>query len=297
MGLVNLKFIRLRNQDQDEDILLKELGETQSRGEGRRSNPWRAVTLVLSVFCLLTIISLIVLAAEMSCPTQLPETNTSSSVDDPSALKLPITALKEELQETKDKLIKTKTDKKMENRELKEMIDTLESEKLVLEEEVTQLTANNTLLLGKITTLKYYNDLASRRLTDQISSTPRSVNKKAQQDEDDLSPTNCHYPKPFDPSEITCQASTELDTESGCKQAFLVGKKKSSWASKGEGVGAWIKATFPSKKYITKLKLLQRNFPGEANEMVEICVRRPPPGSSCLQEHLATPEKKGDKGK
>ena len=86
--------------------------------------------------------------------------------------------------------------------------------------------------------------------------------------------SNCSNLEKFPPSEITCQASSEFHRRYGCKKAFdgllSVGKKKNSWASKGEGVGAWIKATFSSKKSISQLKLLQRMFPGEANKKVEI---------------------------
>ena len=86
--------------------------------------------------------------------------------------------------------------------------------------------------------------------------------------------SNCSNLEKFPPSEITCQASSEFHRRYGCKKAFdgllSVGKKKNSWASRGEGVGAWIKASFSSKKSISQLKLLQRNFPGEANKKVEI---------------------------
>ena len=59
--------------------------------------------------------------------------------DDPITLKQSITILTEELQETKDKFIKIQNEKKMENRESSEKVNTLVCEKLVLEEEVAVL--------------------------------------------------------------------------------------------------------------------------------------------------------------
>ena len=109
------------------------------------------------------------------------------------------------------------------------------------------------------------------------STTMDSV-EAGQQDESStskpLTASNCSSVEKFPPSAITCQASSQFHRRYGCKKAFdgllSVGKKKNSWASKGEGVGAWIKATFSSKKSISQLKLLQRMFPGEANKKVEI---------------------------
>ena len=89
-----------------------------------------------------------------------------------------------------------------------------------------------------------------------------------------LQSSNCSKVEKFPPSEIRCQASSELNKRFSCKKAFdghlSVGKKKNSWASRREGVGAWIKASFNSQKSVSQLKLLQRHFPGEANKKVEI---------------------------
>ena len=117
-----------------------------------------------------------------------------------------------------------------------------------------------------------------------------------QQDESSTSKpgqfSNCSNVVKFPPSEMTCQASSEFHRRYSCKKAFdgllSVGKKKNSWASRGEGVGAWIKATFTSKKSISQLKLLQRNFPGEANRKVEI-------EFSPRLKQLATLPAKGDR--
>ena len=82
------------------------------------------------------------------------------------------------------------------------------------------------------------------------------------------------------PAEVTCTASSQFSRKFGCKKAFdghlAIGKQRNSWASAGEGVGAWIEARFVDKerqpvvKVIHQLKLLQRHFPGEANKKVEI---------------------------
>merc|ERR1711971_1357693 len=58
MGISNVKFNRL---PEDQDIILHPVGEPpldQSREEGPRSNPWRALAVVLAllIFCLLTVI-------------------------------------------------------------------------------------------------------------------------------------------------------------------------------------------------------------------------------------------------
>ena len=85
---------------------------------------------------------------------------------------------------------------------------------------------------------------------------------------------NCTQPAKFKPKQITCEASSVFNRNFGCKKAFdgklAIGKAKSAWASKGEGVGAWIKASFNQAYAVTQLKLLQRHFPGESNKKVEI---------------------------
>ena len=43
---------------------------------------------------------------------------------------------------------------------------------------------------------------------------------------------------------------------------LAMGRKKSAWASRGEGVGAWIHAEFNKMKAVSQIKLLQRVFPG-----------------------------------
>ena len=91
---------------------------------------------------------------------------------------------------------------------------------------------------------------------------------------------NCSEVTKIAPAEVTCTASSQFSRKFGCKKAFdghlSIGKQRNSWASAGEGVGAWIEARFVDKerqpvvKVIHQLKLLQRHFPGEANKKVEI---------------------------
>ena len=91
---------------------------------------------------------------------------------------------------------------------------------------------------------------------------------------------NCSEVTKIAPAEVTCTASSQFSRKFGCKKAFdghlAIGKQRNSWASAGEGVGAWIEARFVDKerqpvvKVIHQLKLLQRHFPGEANKKVEI---------------------------
>lgn len=77
------------------------------------------------------------------------------------------------------------------------------------------------------------------------------------------------------PNEIVCKASSELARKRNCKKAFdgllAIGKPGvSAWASKGEGRGAWIQATFSRQVIVKQLKVLQRHSPTEANKVVEM---------------------------
>jgi len=73
---------------------------------------------------------------------------------------------------------------------------------------------------------------------------------------------------------ITCTASSQFGPAWSCKKAFdnklKMGKRGSAWASRGEGVGAWILATFSRPVKIVKLKILQRHNPVEANKQVSL---------------------------
>ena len=88
---------------------------------------------------------------------------------------------------------------------------------------------------------------------------------------------------------INCEASSQLNEEHDCWKAFDgFCNRNNGWASKGEGVGAWIKATLSSEKLVSNLKLRQRNMPGEGNKKVEIEV-------SPTENHLDTLRLKGDR--
>jgi len=80
--------------------------------------------------------------------------------------------------------------------------------------------------------------------------------------------------KKLKPGHITCTASSHIGPVWSCKKAFdnklKIGKKGSAWASRGEGVGAWILATFSRPVKIVKLKILQRHNPVEANKQVSL---------------------------
>ena len=103
---------------------------------------------------------------------------------------------------------------------------------------------------------------------------------------------NCTNEKKIQPEAINCEASSEFNRKFGCKKAFdgnlSIGKRKNAWASKGEGVGAWIKAKLDKTYAVNQLKILQRHYPGESNKQVEIQF------SSGLKQ-LATLPAKGDK--
>ena len=102
---------------------------------------------------------------------------------------------------------------------------------------------------------------------------------------------NCSSVRKFAPSEVKCTASSEFSPRYSCAKAFdgvlAIGKQKSAWASKGEGIGAWIEARFENLKSIHQLKLLQRHYPGEANKKIEIQFKD--------SKHYATLPAKGDK--
>ena len=129
-----------------------------------------------------------------------------------------------------------------------------------------------------LTILSNMMELAHTQSTTQpTQNTIDSIEARQQDESSTTSPvkySNCTNVVKFPPSEISCEASSEFHKRFSCQKAFdghlSVGKKKNSWASRGEGRGAWIKATFNGTKSISQLKLLQRHFPGEANKKVEI---------------------------
>jgi len=89
---------------------------------------------------------------------------------------------------------------------------------------------------------------------------------------------SCADPKLLESSRITCTASSEYSGDWGCQKAFD-GEAPcnqnwpysgTSWATKGEGVGAWIKAEFVEVIAIKKLRIKQRFSMVEQSSGIEI---------------------------
>jgi len=78
--------------------------------------------------------------------------------------------------------------------------------------------------------------------------------------------------KKLKPGNIT--ASSHIGPVCSCEKAFdnklKIGKEGSAWASRGEGGGAWILATFSRPVKIVKLKILQRHNPVESNKQISL---------------------------
>jgi len=88
---------------------------------------------------------------------------------------------------------------------------------------------------------------------------------------------SCANPKLLESSMITCTASSEYSGDYVCQKAFDGPGKmpceddwKNGWATKGEGVGAWIKAEFVEVIAIKKLRIKQRIGSWEQNSGIEI---------------------------
>ena len=71
--------------------------------------------------------------------------------------------------------------------------------------------------------------------------------------------SDCQAPKKVKPRAITCTSSSSLAPNWSCRKAFdnvlKIGKAGSAWASRGEGRGAWIMATFDREVRLTKIKV------------------------------------------
>jgi len=89
-----------------------------------------------------------------------------------------------------------------------------------------------------------------------------------------LAPETCTSPKKVVPSMVNCSASSTFSRKWGCSKAFdgilQTSREGSAWASRGEGVGAWIQAEFNTPVTIKKIKILQRFYGIEANKEIEI---------------------------
>lgn len=69
-----------------------------------------------------------------------------------------------------------------------------------------------------------------------------------------------------------CKASSEYDERYKCMNGFssLDRNDITYWASNGEGVGAWVKATFNNKYMITKIKYRNKQSINERNSKIKI---------------------------
>ena len=249
-------------EELEEEVLIDEPWQRRVK-RTLKTVPWRPVTVVLSLSSLVTIICL--------------ATAPSSKADDVASL----------LHQRVDNVVNATwnmsiTHEDQEDLEYRqEVMEEEEAEEAQLSQDLsnaglqTEITNASSIMsdmieLAQSTTEADLELLGASRSTTTCT-TMDSV-EPGQQDESSIG--NCSSVEKFPPSEITCQASSQLRRRYGCMKAFdgvcTVGRKKNSWASKGEGVGAWIKATFSSKKLITQLKLLQKMCPGEANKEIEI---------------------------
>ena len=59
----------------------------------------------------------------------------------------------------------------------------------------------------------------------------------------------------------SCSASTEYDENHVCEKTFDGNSGSYSWATKGEGAGAWIQVNFDGLSRITKVLVLPRGNP------------------------------------
>ena len=224
--------------------------------------PWRPVTVVLSLSSLVTIICL--------------ATAPSSKVDDVASL----------LHQRVDNVVNATwnmsiTHEDQEDLEYRqEVMEEEEAEEAQLSQDLsnaglqTEITNASSIMSDMMELAQSTTEADLELLGASSSTTTCTTMDSLEPGQDESSIGNCRSVEKFPPSAITCQASSQLRRGYGCKKAFdgvfLVGKKKTSWASQGEGVGAWIKANFSSKKLITQLRLLQRMFHREANKEVEI---------------------------
>jgi len=74
----------------------------------------------------------------------------------------------------------------------------------------------------------------------------------------------CLTPEKIPETMISCTSSSSLSSEYTCEKAFdgltLVPQRANAWASKHEGVGAWIEAKFTSPITVKEIKLFPRTY-------------------------------------
>jgi len=87
-------------------------------------------------------------------------------------------------------------------------------------------------------------------------------------------PVECNDPKTVPGNMIVCSASSTYSRKYSCEKAFdgvlQTNRLGSAWASRGQGVGAWIEANFTKPVIIKEIKVLQRFVEAEANKQIEI---------------------------
>ncbi len=70
----------------------------------------------------------------------------------------------------------------------------------------------------------------------------------------------------------SCSTSSYLDTNWKCENGFSASNKDQEgeiWASRREGIGAWIEINFSGLFYLTKFEILNRRNPQERNSLIE----------------------------
>ena len=82
-------------------------------------------------------------------------------------------------------------------------------------------------------------------------------------------PITCETGKLISPEQFRCTESIRHNNDFGCKKAFD-GNLATAFATRNQGVGAWINTKFHKKHMITQINFLQRSNPAEASKQLEI---------------------------
>ncbi|XP_023323017.1 uncharacterized protein LOC111697304 [Eurytemora carolleeae] len=115
---------------------------------------------------------------------------------------------------------------------------------------------------------------AGDNLIDDVTVRENTTTPSSDSIDSTLPEDTCTHPKAVTSNMISCSASSTYSRKHTCAKAFdgvlQTNRVGSTWASKGEGVGAWIQATFSQEIIIKEIKLLQRFAEAEANRQVDI---------------------------
>ena len=89
--------------------------------------------------------------------------------------------------------------------------------------------------------------------------------------------SSCDHPRLLTANEIVCTSSSEETPLMAYEKAFdgiatedWGTEEGTTWASRGEGVGAWVKAYFKQPHQVKKIELVQRANEAERNRGVEL---------------------------